>query len=392
MRFDVAVIGGGSTGSSIAYHLTKDGAGKVVLLEREHVGWGQTGRSTAVVRLHYSTVEVARMALYSWEELRRMEEVVGGPSGFTACGFAIAVDERDMEGLKRNVEMQQRIGINTRIITPEELADLQPGIDVGGLAAAAYEPWSGYADPVQTAQSYAGAASEMGCVILSKTEVRGLKVESSRVVSILTNKGQVEADTVVNATGVWANSLLAGIGVRLPIHVMKEEIVVWKRPETFSGTHTVFADLPNNYYMRPYGASQTYMGSINPDTAHWGDTPNDFNLDDRVSLTTVSEYGAAVSSRFPAMAEARYAGGWIGLYDVTPDWHPIIGFSEKFHNLFHVVGLSGHGFKLAPALGKITSETILRGRSTLVDTHHFSEGRFREGRLIGSSYKYGVIS
>ena len=392
MRFDVAVIGGGSTGSSIAYHLVKDGAGKVALIEREHVGWGQTGRSTAIVRLHYSTVEVARMALVSWDELRRMEEAVGGPSGFRPCGFVIAADSRDGDGLRRNVEMQRKIGINTRIISPEELAEIQPGVDTRGLEVAAYEPGSGYADPVLTAQTYAGAASELGCVLMPKTEVKGLRLENGRIVSLETDRGRVEADVVVNATGVWANTLLSAIGVNLPIKVMKEEIVVWVRPSNFLGEHIVFGDLPNNYYIRPFGESQTYMGSINPDMSKVGDSPSDFNLDERVGLGTVSEYGSVISSRFPAMSEARYAGGWIGLYDVTPDWHPIIGFMENPSNLFNVVGLSGHGFKLAPALGMIASELILRGESRLVDREFFSHRRFTLGRAITSSYKYGVIS
>jgi sarcosine oxidase subunit beta len=392
MRFDIVVIGGGSTGSSIAYHLVKNGAGRVALIEREHVGWGQTGRSTAVVRLHYSTVEVARMALVSWEELRRMDELVGGPSGFRPCGFAIAADERDVDGLRRNVEMQKGLGIKTRLISPEELAEIQPGLDPRGLVAAAYEPESGYADPVLTAQTYAGAASEMGCTLMPKTEVGSLTVEKGEIVSLETSRGRVEADVVVNATGVWANMLLSTIGVDLPVKVMKEEIVVWVRPPQFHGEHIVFADLPNNYYMRPFGSGQTYMGSINPDMSRIGSSPSDFNVDERVGLDAVSEYGAALSSRFPVMSEARHGGGWIGLYDVTPDWHPIIGFMDWPANLFNVVGLSGHGFKLAPAFGMIASELILRGRSGLVDKEFFSHKRFGEGRLIGSSYKYGVIS
>jgi glycine/D-amino acid oxidase-like deaminating enzyme len=392
VRFDIAIIGGGSTGTSIAYHLLRKGAGKVVLLEKDHVGWGQTGRSTAIVRLHYSTEEVIRMALHSWRELSRMEEAVGGPSGFKPCGFILAACEEDLDGLRRNVEIQRRVGVDTRLITAEELKEIIPQVDVEGVVGAAYEPCSGYADPVLTAQTYARAAEKMGCTLLVKTPVKRLNLEKGRIRYIETEKERLESDIVVNATGVWSNDLLSGTGENLPLKVMKEEIVVWSRPSTFRGEHVVFADLPQNYYMRPHGEMQTYMGSINPDMSRVSDSPEEFNISEKVGLDTVSSYGAALSKRFPAMADAVYSGGWVGLYDVTPDWHPIIDFSGRIDNLVHVVGLSGHGFKLAPAFGDVVSDLILRGSCRLVDRNFFSLRRFKEGRLIGSSYKYGVIS
>ena len=392
MRFDVVVIGGGSTGTSIAYYLCKKGAGKVALLEREYIAWGQTGRSTAVVRLHYSTPEVAKMALISWEVLKNMEKEVGGPSGFKEVGFAILAGENDFEALKRNVEMQRSIGIETRIITPEELKEMEPRINTEDIAGAAYEPKSGYADPVTTAQSFAKAAEEIGCRIMVKTEVTGFELDGNRISRITTTSGVVETDVVVNASGVWNNMLLDKLGISLPVEVVKEEIVVWDRPESFTGEHMVIGDLPNDYYMRPFGDRQTYMGSINPDLSTKSRYPTEFNLDERISINTFSRYGEKVSRRFPVMSEARVYGGWIGLYDITPDWHPIIGKSEKIENLYHAVGMSGHGFKLCPAIGMLMSDIILKGKSDIVDQSFFNEKRFKEGRLIGRAYAYGVIS
>ncbi len=393
MKVDVLVIGGGSTGTSIAYYLSERGAGRVALLERQYVAWGQTGRSTAVVRLHYSTPEVARMALISWEVLREMERKIGGPSGFRACGFAIAAGQEDLEGLRKNVEMQRSLGINTRLITPEELREIQPQIDTDGLAGAAYEPESGYADPVMTAQTFAEAAARNGCIIKTKTEVKGFRVDGNRIKAVLTDKEIFEADVIVNASGVWSNQVTAELGLNLPVEVVKEEIAVWKRPEEFRGEHIVFADLPNNYYMRPFGDTQTYMGSINPDLSRREREPTAFNLDERVSMDTFMSYGELISRRFPCMVKAEAAGGWIGLYDITPDWHPIIGRSSKFENLYNAVGMSGHGFKLCPAFGMLVSDLILRdGKSDVVNPDFFSERRFAEGRLIGTSYQYGVIS
>ncbi len=393
MDVDVLVIGGGSTGTSIAYHLCEGGADRVMLVERSNIAWGQTGRSTAVVRLHYSTPEVAKMALESWKFLRDMENKLGKPSGFKAVGFVILAGENDLEGLRRNVEMQRSLGINTKTLTPEELKQLMPQMNVDDVAGAAYEPESGYADPVTTAQSFAEAARERGCVIKTSTEVKGFKVRESRIESVETTAGEVKPSYVVNATGVWTNVLNSMLGIELPVEVVKEDIVIWKRPSTFRGEHMVVGDLPLDYYMRPFGDTQTYMGSINPNLEKKAKTPDAFNIDEKITVDIFLKYGEKVSKRIPDMKHAEAAGGWSGLYDITPDWHPIIGKSEQIENLIHAVGMSGHGFKLSPAIGKLVADIILKNnKSDVVNPDFFSERRFKVGRLIGTSYQFGVIS
>lgn len=393
MEVDVLVIGGGSTGSSVAYHLCSEGAGKVMLVERSNIAWGQTGRSTAVVRLHYSTPEVAKMALESWRFLKDMEPRLGKPSGFRAVGFIILAGENELEGLRRNVEMQRSIGINTKLLEPEEVKQLIPQMNVDDLAGAAYEPESGYADPVTTAQSLAEAAKELGCVVKTNTEVRGFEVRDGRIELVKTTAGDFKVNQVVNATGVWTNVINGMLGIDLPVEVVKEDIVIWRRPSSLAGEHIVVGDLPLDYYMRPFGDTQTYMGSINPDLSRRAKTPDAFNIDGRITVDVFLRYGERVSRRIPAMKHAEAAGGWSGLYDVTPDWHPIIGRSAEIENLTHAVGMSGHGFKLAPAIGKLVADLILRdGKSDVVSPEFFSEERFKKGRLIGTSYPYGVIS
>ncbi len=392
MHFDVVVVGGGSTGSSIAYYLASKGAGKIALVDRSRVGWGQTGRSTAVVRLHYSTEPLIKMALESWKTLRDMERAVGGPSGFTEVGFLIFVGPDDLEGLKRNVELQKRLGVNTRLLEPEEVKAILPQTATDDLAAAAYEPHSGYADPVTTAQTYASAAVREGAVLLEECEVFAVRREGRRLRGLETTRGLIEADVVVNATGVWCNRFFEMVEVEMPVKVYKEEIVVWRRPQSFAGDHPVVGDLPNNYYMRPAGETQTYMGSINPDLSIPGRYATDFDLEERVGIETATRYGEAVSKRFPAMAEAGFAGGWIGLYDVTPDWLPVIGFSQEVENLFNAVGMSGHGFKLCPAIGILASDIIMGKKTSVIDPMFLHEKRFSEKRLATSSYRYGVIS
>ncbi|MCS6783961.1 MAG: FAD-binding oxidoreductase [Candidatus Caldarchaeum sp.] len=392
MRFDVVVVGGGSTGTSIAYYLSANGAGRVALLERNWVGWGQTGRSTAVVRLHYSTPEITKMALESWRVLKDMEKLVGGPSGFTAVGFMMFVGPEDYDGLRKNVDMQRSVGVNSRILQPDEVRQILPYVSSTGMAAAAYEPESGYADPVATAQTFSSAAVTNGAKLFEKCEVKSVKADGRRVERLETSSGYFEADVVVNATGVWCNDFLAMLGAEVPVAIMKEEIVVWKRPENLRGLHPVVGDLPNNFYMRPFADHHTYMGSINPDTENPGKTPSAFNLEEKVGIDTAGRYGDAVSNRFPDFAKAEFAGGWVGLYDVTPDWLPVVGFSRHYENLFNAVGMSGHGFKLAPAIGMHSSNIILGKKQHIIEPSFLDEKRFVEKKLAEKTYRYGVIS
>lgn len=392
MHFEFVVVGGGSTGSSIAYYLSRSGGGRVALLERERVGWGQTGRSTAVVRLHYSTPEITKMALESWKVLKDMDKVVGGPSGFKPVGFLMLVGPEDFEGLKKNVAMQRSIGVNTQVLSPQQLKEIIPEVVIDGLAAAAYEPESGYADPVTTAQTFAYAAERNGAKLFENCSVQSLRTDGKVIERIETTSGVFEADFVVNATGVWCNSFFDMLNIEFPVQVMKEEIVVWRRPENFRGLHPVVGDLPNNYYMRPLGDIQTYMGSINPDMSRAEKHAAAFNLDEKVGIETAERYGEAVARRFPVFGHAGFAGGWVGLYDVTPDWLPVVGFSENYENLFNAVGMSGHGFKLAPAIGMLAADIMLGRKQTLIPPEFLHEKRFREKRLAEKTYRYGVIS
>lgn len=384
------VIGAGSTGSSIANYLAKKGASPVVVLDKGKIGEGQTRRSTAVVRLHYSTREVARMALLSYEVLRNFEKETGYTSGFTQTGFAVGVGEGDLEALKENVEMQRSLGINTRLISAEDLHEIEPRMDTSNIAAAAYEPNSGHADPLSTSQSFCKSATDSGAVVMENTKVIGFDIRSNMVQSLKTTRETIETDAVVLASGVWSNQIANMFGESLPITVVKEEIAAFRRPSEFRGNHIVFGDFMNNYYLRPVGDDISYLGSLEPDWPDYEVDP-DFS-EDSVSLHMVERYIRAFSDRFPIMQTGSILGGWSGLYDVTPDWHPILDKSSRLNNVYFAIGLSGHGFKLCPAIGMMMSDLVLHGRTDVADIAMFSANRFSEGKLIKARYGYGVVS
>jgi sarcosine oxidase subunit beta len=288
--------------------------------------------------------------------------------------------------------MHRVMGINTRLITPAELHQIEPQLDATGLAAAVYEPDSGFADPTRTAQAFATAASARGVTVLEQTAALDFVLETARITKVKTDKGVIAVDAVVNAAGVWANKLAALLGETLPIEVVREEIAIFRRPVTFQGVHLVYGDFPHNFYMRPSGGLDTQVGSLAPDLARRDIDPDVFGTPGYVDEEVITQYSPGLMARFPIMAGAAPSGGWQGLYDVTPDWHPLIGRSDRIENLYHAVGLSGHGFKLAPAFGTIIADLVLRGRSDLVDPDFFSVQRFARGHPIRTQYEYGVLA
>lgn len=389
---DYLVIGGGSTGTSIAYYISKLQEGRVALIEKDRVASGQTGRSTAIIRLHYSNPEMIKMALASYEVFVKFGEKVGGGCGFTRCGFAILVGEQDADNLKANVDLQRSLGVNTKLISPEELKDIEPRMRVDDVAAVAYEPDSGYADPVLTSLSFMKAAVDNGAEVMEGTEVTSLKVKGNSIEEVVTTSGTLNVGIVINATGVWTNRIADMLDQDLPIDIVREEIAVFHRPEEFKGYHMVIGDFINNYYMRPGGEVETYVGSLTPDLRVRERYPEELSRTEKIGYNTVEVYSKALARRFIQMRKAKYASGWVGLYDITPDWHPIISRDARVENVYHAVGLSGHGFKLAPAIGMMMAELVTKGRSNLCDSKLFDIARFREGRKVARRYKYGVVA
>ncbi|MEM2770526.1 MAG: FAD-binding oxidoreductase [Nitrososphaerota archaeon] len=389
-RVRFLVVGGGSTGTAIAYYLSREAGRDVLLLEANRVGSGQTGYSTAIIRLHYSTPEVARMALTSYRVFERFEDLVGGSCGFRRVGFVLAVPERLREGLERNVAMLRSLGVETWTISPDEVKDLIPQADVEGIASAAYEPGSGFAEPTETALSFARAAAENGARIIEGERVTKVVVEGNEVTRVVTERGEYAPETLVLATGVWTQQIASTFGRDVPMKVLREEIGVFTRPGDFRGEHPVFADLGLDFYMRPHGDAETYVGSIEPPPTAIA-SPDEGGRP--VSRETYLSYHERISRRFPAFERSPHlVKGWTGLYDVTPDWHPVICRDPEVRNLIWAFGLSGHGFKLAPAIGMSVRDLALGRRPELFEPDHFSIDRFSRGRPITTTYGIGVVS
>ena len=380
---DVVVIGGGANGTSLAFHLTLLGARNVVLLERRQLAAGATGKSGALVRMHYTNEAESRLAHESLKVFRHFGEIVGGDCGFEGVGFVQLVGPAYADALRRNVERQQRLGINTRAITPAEVREILPGCETDDVGAAAWEADSGFADPAATAFAFAEAARNRGATIETGVEVLRVLTAGSRVTGVETTAGRIEAPTVVIVAGAWSSTLLAPLGLDYGLAPHRIQVSIFHWPAGFTQRHPAVIDAIHKAWWRPEGRASTLLG-VELGVAH-GD-PEKFH--EGVDESYVAGCRAALAARWPRFAEATMRGGWAGMIMMSPDGRPIIDRVGP-EGLWGMLGDSGTSFKTSPAIGRCLAEWILTGTSTTSDLHPFRASRFAEGRPWQDADHYG---
>jgi sarcosine oxidase subunit beta len=380
---DVVVVGAGINGASTAYNLAKRGAGTVVLIEKQLLASGGTGRSAAIIRQHYSTEELVKMVRRSTELFHHFDDEVGGDSGFVNTGWAFLVPEDVSEGLTANLEMGRRLGVDVREISKEDLLEMEPRIELGDVFRIAYEPGSGYADPRATTHSYVRRFVELGGQLKQLCAVTGLRLEGDRIAEVETEAGPISTGVVVNAAGPWSGRLAAMAGVTLPIEVTREEEIIYATAAVGGPPRLCFSDMAKAIYYRPDGRDNTLVGRgfpkeyehVNPD-----------GYDQEVDVSFIAEAERLFHQRLPALASSLALNSYTGLYDVTPDWHPVLGRVEGIEGFYLCAGFSGHGFKIGPAVGELMAEEVVDGGAHTVDLGRFGVDRFETGALIEAAY------
>jgi len=383
---DTVIVGAGVVGCSIAFHLAQAGVRDVVVLERAHVCAGNTRKSGALVRMHYQNAPEARLALASLRYFQEWGDLVGYACGFTTTGAAIVVGRENAERLHQNVTMLRSIGVDTRVISLDELQQLQPFVVTDDLGAAAYEPQSGYADPVLTTQSFARRARELGATICEGVRVEALRVERGRLRGLHTSAGDIAAGRVVLAAGPWTVGLLRDAAVELDVRPVRAEIAFVRRPPEVAGGHFVYLDMKSGSYFRPTGDGLSLLGTgtgRRPIAEDEMDTYDEGSTDRIVSLIR-----GRIRERAPVIADAPFARGHAGLYDVSPDEKAILDRVPGVDGAYMAVGFSGTGFKTSPAVGACMAELITEGRATTADITPFRFARFAEGRPLRGEWEY----
>ena len=380
---DVVVIGGGVNGASIAYALAARGVRRVVLVEKGAMASGASGRSSALVRMHYTNEWDSRLAWASFPVFRDWPEIMGGPPVLTRTGFLNIVGPRYAEHLRKNVEMLRGIGIDTVALTAEEVRRLQPFFDVEDVGAAAYEPQSGYANPADVVAGFRRRTQELGGRVLEWTAVTRVLRGDSRVTGVETGAGRIEAPVVVVAAGAWAPRLCREIGVELPARAKAIDTVLVTRPPDLAEPHMTVIDNVLGSYFRPESGIMTIVGvpcqewDPDPDTMGTGLAPE------------APARGAQIlTHRIPAMERASLARGFRAFDCYSGDRHAILDRVDGIDGLYLATAFSGSGFKIAPAVGTCIAELILDGAAKTVDIRAFGLRRFAEGRPFEGPYPY----
>jgi glycine/D-amino acid oxidase-like deaminating enzyme len=369
----VVIVGGGVTGTSIAFHLAGLGVRDVLLLERSALASGGTGRSVGIVRQLYPTPETTRMVVRSLDVFRRFREVTGGDAGYVACGALIGVGPAMRPSLEASVARQRPLGVRAEVLSPADVARVEPNIDPAGLGAVLWEPDSGYGDPTGVTLGFADAARKRGVKIEQGVGVAALERRGERVTGVTTTAGErIGAPVVVNCAGLWSPAVARLAGVELPIVVGRHPVFVVERDAGFGPAHRVYLDLAGGAYARPETGGLTLTGSLLDDEASHPMDPE--RLGAEVGHDEAEEALERTARAMPRMIDARYRRGWAGAFDITPDWMPILD-QTPVAGFWVAAGMSGHGFKLSPAVGEMMA-ALITGGAPPVSAKPFAFGRF----------------
>ena len=382
---DAVIIGGGVMGCGMLYNLAIRGVTNTVLLEKDVLVSGSTGKSQAILRMHYSNEVTTSLAWKSLELFKNFEDMTGTPSGYTQTGYFLIVDQNDRAALEDNVAMQKGLGVDTDIVTVEDVRDIAPMLSTAENEYYAYEPQSGYADPYSVTTGYANAARELGAQVRTGTQVTGIDIEGDRVRAVLTADERIETPIAVVAAGPWSGPLLKSVGVDLHLQPVRHQVVMLRRPQDVVPDHPIIGDVVYDLSARPDVGNLTLVGVGEEDHAD----PDTYNQG--VDMPMVEKTFDALVKRMPGMSQALFRGGWSGLFTTTPDWHPVLDRVEGIEGLYCAVGFSGHGFKLSPMITQVMAE-LITGEPTSVDISMLDLKRFEEGRLMKSRYSMQVLA
>jgi glycine/D-amino acid oxidase-like deaminating enzyme len=386
--YDAIIIGAGIMGAATALELSKRGL-NVAVFEKSSIGDGSTGKSSAIVRQHYSNPTTAQMALHSLRVFQNFREEVGGECGFTQTGFLVLTPEKDVEGLRANVKFQQSLGINTEILDRDEILTRWPYIEGGGLVEAAYEPESGFADPNLTLQGYFQSSRALGATFFQDTPVTGIEIQKEKIQFVKTPEGDFSSPVVINCAGPWGAQVAAMVGIEVPINACRVQVAFFRRPSEYRAEHPVVADFIHAVYWRAETGDLTMVGLIDPEEENYVVDPDAYN--ESPDRDFILDAGNRLVNRFPGMENSESTGGFAALYGITPDWHPIMDELIPGSGFYICAGFSGHGFKLGPAVGLMTADMVLGKKTQGMDRKIFRLSRYSEGDPVRGQYEYSIV-
>lgn len=374
---DVVLIGGGIVGSSIAYHLVAAGCRNVHVLERESSqGKGSTGKSMGGVRAQFSTPVNIQMSLYSIPFYASFEGRLGYPCDYRAQGYLFcATKEKHMAYLRANYEKQVAMGLkNVRLVPADEIRSLFPQLRADDILGGSFCSTDGFVDPYSAMIGFMTWASDHGSTLWKSANVTGISLRHGSFV-VVTTRGNVSTPTIVNCAGPWAGAVAEMVGIDLHIRPLRRMLVPTEPFDQFPHTAPMIVDMSNGFHFRP--ESRGFLLAWNDPE----ETPG-FKMDFEPAF--IEKILTRAADRVPVFENLPVdpKRAWAGLYEMTPDHHPILGESPDVPGFFFANGFSGHGVMHAPATGKILSDLILTKKTSLIEAPLLNFQRFAEGRMI----------
>jgi sarcosine oxidase subunit beta len=380
-RAAVVIVGGGVMGTSIAYHLAARGQRDVVVLERSELfGQGATGKCAGGVRHQFGSEINIRLSSESIRMLERFETEPGHAIGLRQCGYLFMLTRADdVAAFRANVELQHSLGVMTEWLSPDEVRRRLPQIRTDDVLGGTFYGRDAIADPSGVVDGYVGAARGLGVRLLTGVEVTGLCVASNAVRRVQTSAGSIETDLLVNAAGPFAADIGRMHGADLPITPLRRQMLLTTPLPEIPPDFPFVIDFATGLYFHREGTG-LLTGMANRDERPGVDESVDLDWE-----RTALEYAV---SRMPVLEHAGLASHWAGLYEMTPDAHPLVGQLAPLDNVYIAAGFSGHGFMQGPIIGKLIAEVILDGHAHTIDITSLSPARFTTGSTVR---EYNVV-
>jgi sarcosine oxidase subunit beta len=374
---DVAIIGGGIVGSSIAYHLVAASCKNVLVIERESAqGKGSTGKSMGGVRAQFSTPVNILMSLYSIPFYASFEERLGYPCDYCPQGYLFcATSEKHMAYLRANYEKQVALGLkNVRLVAGDEIRSWFPQLRADDIAGGSFCSTDGFVDPYSAMIGFMTWASEHGAKLWKSAAVTGISKRSGSF-EVATTRDTVSAGTVVNCAGAWSAGIAKMVGIELPVEPLRRMLVPTEPFDQFPHTAPMIIDMSNGFHFRPEGRGFLLA---------WNDPEETPGYKTDFEPAFIEKILTRAADRVPVFENLAVnpKRAWAGLYEMTPDHHPILGPVPDVPGFFLANGFSGHGVMHAPATGKVLSDLILTGKTKLIDASLLDLARFAEDRTI----------
>lgn len=370
---EAVIVGGGVIGASIAYHLARRGINDILVLERDTLGSGSTSKNAGGIRLQFSTEINVRLSQRSLPRFEAFAKEMGVEPAFHQAGYLFLItDERDEEPFTRCLALWDRLGVPATRLEASEVSALFPELVVDDVRFATFCPKDGHADPTSILNGYVARARDLGVRFDEHTAATAIETRGDQVCGVVANEQPISTELVIDAAGPWAAQVAAMVGVDLPVRPLRRHIFVTEPVPGLEREFPLSVEFASGLYMHRESGG-VLLGMADPSEKEAFDESVNWDF-----LPTVVERALA---RLPILERTTVRSGWAGLYEDTPDKHPIIGPLDGVRGLICAAGFSGHGVMHAPAVGELVAELITDG-TTSIDLRPLRHARFAEGDVV----------